>query len=335
MHTNPHPAVQATSILEVAAALGLPLEGRRTYCINEQGHQDGRDDNPSLTFFPDSGRFKCFACGVHGDTIDLVRSVLGLPFREAVNWIRDRFGGATVSVVNRPAPAFRARTPDPAAIEAYGQLYSLSVPPSLNSPEGQYLKQQRGLNLDLAIEHGVRAVAPSWALWQLDQQLLEAAGLLSKSGNFLFARHTLLFFYFDGDQPVYVSARDVTGEAHAKELSPSGLQCPVPYNANVLATNPDTIYICEGPIDTLSAVQLGYSAIGVPGTNRFREEWFSLLRHVPHVRVLFDNDMAGQTRGAELRTQLCLHGIRAEAIHPAVGKDVNDLLLHLRSNTET
>jgi hypothetical protein len=79
-----HPSASSLPILEVAAALGLPLEGRRTSCFNSHAHQGGHDDNPSLTFFPDHGRFKCFSCGIRGDAIDLVQAVQGSSFKEAV-----------------------------------------------------------------------------------------------------------------------------------------------------------------------------------------------------------------------------------------------------------
>jgi len=333
MTSQQHPAVQAAPILDVAAALDLTLVGRRAHCFNEDGHAGGRDENPSLTFFPDYQRFKCYSCGVHGDSIDLVRQVRDLSFLEAVDWLQGQFGaskGTLASPTSSP-PATR-NTPDLEAIEVYRRLYEAATPPSADSEEGIYLTEQRGLDLDVAAAHGVRVITNPWVFSQIDQQSLDSAGLLSRDGNFLFTNHRLLFFFLDGDRPVYMCGRDVTGRSRAKELSPARLQCPVPFNRNVLATDPDSVCICEGPIDTLSAVQLGHPAIGVPGTSGFCDEWFQLLRPVPCVKVLFDNDESGRREGAELRTQLCLRGIAAEAVSPALGKDVNDLLI--RSNKE-
>lgn len=336
MSTNP--AATLLPILEVATALGLPLEGRRTSCFNGQGHQGGRDDNPSLTFFPDRGRYKCFACGVRGDAIDLVRAIRGVSFPDAVVWLKNLRGSRPYNnhPLTLPRPVSASQYPGPEALEVYAQLYSLAVPPAPGSPEGIYLMEKRGLKLDLAAACGLRTIPPSTVRACFDTERLCAAGLTSKRGDYLFRYHTLLLFYLDGTQPIYVSARDISGQASAKELSPAGLQCPLPYNHGVLLTdNLDTLYVCEGCLDTLSALQLGYPAIGVPGTSGFRSDWFPLLRGIRQIRVLFDNDESGRTQGAELAAQLRLHGIPAERFHPATGKDMNDHLLNTQNTGAT
>ena len=229
--------------------------------------------------------------------------------------------GAPPLATAKPATLF----PSPEAYAAYTQLYALSVPPTPDLSEGQYLAA-RGLDLGLAAAHHARVLTDA-RLLEVDFGLLAAGGLVTKTNQLLFSRHRLLFFYFDGDHPVYLSGRDVTGQSTAKELSPIGRPCPLPYNGNALGSRgADPLYICEGCIDTLSAVQLGYRAIGVPGTCGFRREWIPLLRGVKQVRVLFDNDASGRQQGAELAAQLRLQGISAELFHPATGKDVNEHL---------
>ena len=93
---------------------------------------------------------------------------------------------------------------------------------------------------------------------------LRSAGLLARSGNFLFWRHTLLFFYMHDGEPRFIQARDVTGTAHTKELSLAGLVSPVPFNVDVLETAANRVHVCEGCVDTLSAVELGFPAVGIP-----------------------------------------------------------------------
>jgi hypothetical protein len=91
------------------------------------------------------------------------------------------------------------------------------------------------------------------------------------------------------------------------------------------------VYLCEGRIDTLSAVQLGLPAVGVPGVAGFRPGWFDRFRDVGAVRLLFDDDEAGRKQAAELRTQFRLRDIRADAYRPGGEKDVNDWLLKRRA----
>jgi DNA primase catalytic core len=56
-------------------------------------HQDTR---PSLSLYPADGtttsHYHCFACGAHGNAIDLVKQVLGLEFLPAVQWLAQQFG---------------------------------------------------------------------------------------------------------------------------------------------------------------------------------------------------------------------------------------------------
>jgi DNA primase len=328
---RPHPASQAVPILEAAQVLGLAVSGRKAQCFNATGHADGEDSNPSLVLFSDSGRFKCFACGVHGDVIDLVRAVRGVGFREAVAWLQyvtgDRPPGRNSSAPGK----CRVRHPDDNDRLVYRRLQELSATPTPDSPAGGYLVR-RGLDPFLAAAYGARElvdVACAWKALQseFDAPQLAAAGLTTQNGHYLFARHPLLFFYLDVDEPVFVQARALTAGVTSKELRPAGLQCPLPFNVNVLSINSDRVFVCEGCIDTLSALQLGIDAVGVPGVQSFRDDWFSLFRGVGRVCVLFDNDDAGRQQGAELRSQFRLRGFRADAFHPAQGKDVNDCLL--------
>ena len=48
------------------------------------------DTNPSMKLYDD--HFYCFACGAHGDVIDLTAKLLGLDFKEAVGRLAADFG---------------------------------------------------------------------------------------------------------------------------------------------------------------------------------------------------------------------------------------------------
>lgn len=41
------------------------------------------EKTPSFVIWPDSGRYKCFGCGVNGDAIQFLRNFKGLSFQEA------------------------------------------------------------------------------------------------------------------------------------------------------------------------------------------------------------------------------------------------------------
>lgn len=79
---------------DVARRLGIETERRgtqtRALC---PFHQDTR---PSLNLFPADGNsqahYHCFACGAHGNAIDLVKQIEGLEFLPAVQWLAQQFG---------------------------------------------------------------------------------------------------------------------------------------------------------------------------------------------------------------------------------------------------
>ena len=101
--------IQSVSIDEVAKRLGMDL--RRETSTHSKSLCPFHDDTtPSLLI--DSSRdhgpqhFYCFACGAHGDVIDLVKEQLNLGFKEAVEWLVP--GSANLSARKRPLAINRA-----------------------------------------------------------------------------------------------------------------------------------------------------------------------------------------------------------------------------------
>ena len=88
---------------EVVQRLGIVTErrGATTQALCPF-HQDTR---PSLNLYPaDSAspaHYHCFACGAHGNPIDLVKKVLGLEFLPAVQWLAQQFGMKVTSRQSR------------------------------------------------------------------------------------------------------------------------------------------------------------------------------------------------------------------------------------------
>ncbi len=328
----PHPAVQLASIVAIAEALGIEIAGRHAHCFNADKHHKKSDDHPSLALFANNGRYRCFSCGVQGDAIDLVRAIRKCGFQEAVGWIESLVGQESP----RPRHAGvsgekRCRLPGEQAAQIYTRLYESCFEIGPEMPAGRYLRK-RGLDLDLVNERRAAQMGKPSDVWEqlkaaFTVEELAKAGLVSRARHFLFTRHQLLFFYFDEGWPVYIQGRDVTGESRAKELSLAGLASPVPYNVDLIHEPQERVYLCEGCIDTLSALQMQLPAVGIPGVTGFHPDWFERFRTVKHVVMLFDNDEAGRQQAAELRMQFRKRGIKADAKCPSSAKDVNDLLM--------
>ena len=67
----------------VAERLGLRVSRHKCLCPFHA------DTHPSLSFKVSKNTFRCFVCGAHGGTIDLVMRFLNKPFREACRWLAD------------------------------------------------------------------------------------------------------------------------------------------------------------------------------------------------------------------------------------------------------
>lgn len=81
-------AARRVDILEVARLLGLEL--RRTGGSYRGACPVHDGDGPNFAAYPRAGRWRCYVCDARGDTIELVRQVRGLGFREAIAWLLGR-----------------------------------------------------------------------------------------------------------------------------------------------------------------------------------------------------------------------------------------------------
>lgn len=75
----------SVDIVDVAKALRLRLDKYKRCACPIHG---GKDNNMRLY---QRKYYKCFVCGSHGDTIDLVRKVNRCGFKDAVKWLSDEF----------------------------------------------------------------------------------------------------------------------------------------------------------------------------------------------------------------------------------------------------
>lgn len=102
---------------DVAQRLGIETErrGARTRALCPF-HQDTR---PSLNLIPADGNlqahYHCFACGAHGNAIDLVKQVEGLEFLPAVQWLAKQFG--IQSVRRRPSQQAEGKATSETALD--------------------------------------------------------------------------------------------------------------------------------------------------------------------------------------------------------------------------
>ena len=351
----------AHPILDVLGALAIPVQHGRIRCLRPENHAHG-DRTPSVTVWPDRGQFKCWVCpDVKGDVIDLVRLARNCGFREALAFLGGAPAPAATGGPGRlqsgprppgPPPDLRKALSNPSvtvtpevtphprgarvdeAVEAEAEALRqtllaalLDACPPVAGKVGQYLVKRRifkrtwetqrlrmvddyaGISRKLEAAHGLPA--------------LERMGIFNPAGHLRFYRHVLLFPYYDPTgRAVYLQARAIDPDAKPKELSLAG-HIPLPYNSRLLDGEPGQIYLCEGVIDTLTLLEQGFPAVGVPGAANFKASWGPLFRN-KSVHVAFDPDAPGETGAAKAIERLQAAGIEARRLSPPTGMDLND-----------
>ena len=105
--------LKAIDIKDAYQALGYELRGGHSNarCFST-AHAKG-DRNPSLGFDSRANRFKCFACGMQGDTIELVMQARDIDFKQATEWLADTFNAPISRINDKPTKTYidRPNTP--------------------------------------------------------------------------------------------------------------------------------------------------------------------------------------------------------------------------------
>ena len=338
----------AVNLESLAEALGVERKGRAWLCPLHEDH------NPSFSI--KGGRFKCFACDAHGDAFELVSRLRGYDFRQAVAYVAD-FAG--VSLPSRtpprrrpprrdrspssPLPSQPEKPPEPpppqrSPLSLLGQLswwLRLTDRTPVGNPALQYLRR-RGISPVTARAAGVGCLYRG--KYERVAQLLreraplselQALGLFNSKGNLRLYKHCLLFpCWLDGDAHGLL-ARNPNWRSKEQD-GPKELLIgtpAVPYNCDALTGPASEVFLCEGAIDTLSLLEVGLAAVGVPGAMGFKPEWVPLFDGF-EVVIAFDADDGGQ-RGTERIAQLfTAAGRPAPKVLGLPGdvKDVNELL---------
>lgn len=157
-----------------------------------------------------------------------------------------------------------------------------------------------------------------------DKSIFQEIGLLNEHGNLRFYKHRLILPYMDAqNHPLHFQARATDSQTTPKELSLKGT-IPCPYNSKALDKKPGLIYLCEGPIDTLTLIDKGIPAVGVPGVSHLKEEWIPLFEN-KKIMVCFDNDVAGRQASQKVCELFAKYGYEASPLKILPdGTDIND-----------
>ena len=247
----------------VAERLGLTVVRHKALCPFHDDH------HASLSFSVRRNTFRCFVCGAHGGTIDLVMRCENKPFLDACRWLADE---ASIPI---PLPNRERASEVPKPFDA-SRFVKYFERPWLNDEARRFLFDER--RLDPRVVRWCRLT--SWR---------------DKQGT-----PWLQIPYYDREgRLVGVQNRNLTpskpprGEALSHSPSgepergqprfrfPQGSRCGI-YNLPVLnLLKPgDELYITEGCSDCWAMLSAGHKAIAIPSATLLTRQDIELLKHL-------------------------------------------------------
>lgn len=295
------------SIAEVAEKLltvrntrnGAPYQCNCPLCHSGE-HNDG-----ALTIYADTGTWYCFACGSHGDALDLIGAANGTTsLSDELTLVSELFG-IDVSALKAPDLEARARF-------AYEQKL-------------REIERKRKQAEELERWHKNQAAEANNLNGYLAQiEHPDALAYLATRGIDIKTARRWNLGYNPANKRIvipypastyYHADRDITGRAEHKYLKPSrGYVGPEPL-WNPAALNARELVVCEGQFDALAISDIGFCSIACGGT-AFKK----LIRAIEQrggydgkLVLMFDNpslDRAGALTDTAAAEELKAHDIR-------------------------
>ena len=279
----------------VAERLGLQVSRHKALCPFHNDH------HASLSFNVRKNTYRCFVCGEHGGTIDLVMKGLRKDFREACSWLGS--GGLQFTVYRLPSPS------EPKAFDA--QRYEKFFERPWLSPEARkFIFEERRLD-------------PRVVAWCRLTSWRDRQGV-----------NWLQIPYYDREgNLVGIQNRNLHKGSQPRFRFPQGSECGI-YNLPVLNRlhEGEPLYITEGASDCWAMLSAGHKAIAIPSATLLKPKDVRLLETLSRelgtpFHMAPDRDEPGE------RLFLQLQRVLPNLVHhqlPLGCKDYSDYYLKLK-----
>ena len=226
----------------VAERLGMQIVRHKALCPFHDDH------HASLSFSTRRNTFRCFACGAHGGTIDLVMKRQNLGFKEACRWL----GGNHVEIPLSRYNDITTTTPRDFDASRYSRFFER---PFLNEEARRFLFSER--HLDERVVRWCRLTS-----WKDRREV-----------------PWLQIPYYDQDcRLVGVQNRNLVKGGLPRFRFPQGSECGI-YNLPILKRlKPgDELWIAEGCSDCWALLSAGHKAIAIPSATLLSKKDRELL----------------------------------------------------------
>ena len=274
-------------IESVASRLGLEVSRHKCLCPFHE------DSHPSLTFDMRHNRYRCFVCGEHGRTIDLVMKMQHLSFPDACKWLAD----GTNVILEEYKPLVSLKTSETLKPFDSSRYLRFFERPWLSDAACKFLYEER--LLDPRVIRWCRITSwrdrngTNWLqtpYYDVNGQLI---GIQNRNLDYQKASH-------DGGGL----------EGAVRFRFPAGSRCSI-YNLPVLKMlRPgEELWITEGCSDCWAMLSAGHKAIAIPSATLLKpqdvkllETWSQKLGTTFHMYP--DQDEPGERLFLQLREQL-------------------------------
>ncbi|MFX0084248.1 MAG: CHC2 zinc finger domain-containing protein [Candidatus Hodarchaeota archaeon] len=296
------------------------------------------DHEPSLYINLKTKLFKCFGCDKKGNIITFISKLEKISYNEAVQRL---LSDSTLSEdyetkLRKIKEKMNLKNVDKKKtnkrnFEIY-QSFIDSLPLLSNYPVYNYLSSKRYIPVEILNRQRIKLLhgksIKGLRKIYTNEELLES-GLFKKKDDdikFISRNHLIVIpFYYD-DRVVGIQLRIINDKTEPKYLNIGDILCP--YNINEIKKS-DVIYIVEGVIDTLSLLSMNKPAIGLIGVQNFKKNWKDFLVGCRQVKILFDNDAAGELGAKKLKLFLEESRILVKIITiDKKFKDINEYWCH-------
>jgi len=278
------------------------------------GHpQTGKTPPMSIKDYPDgTQRWHCFATGEGGTAIDLVQTVHGVGFTDALEILANR-SNTQRPPTPAPRPARPPGNPDP---RLQGWIRRCRHQLTAGSPAWRYLTS-RGIT-DRDITHHQIGYNPPRRRWDDDDPFPKAEGVVFPVLN-------------PQGEPIYAQVRTLNWPDVKYVSLRSDIAANPQISWHTTNTRPTPLVLTEGLPDAYAANRAGYDAAAYLGTGASRNEdaAHQIITHAHttgvNVVVCFDGDHDGRTAAEQLTKALCPH-VRVQNITPPDGHDLETWL---------
>ena len=282
----------------VAERMGMGVTRHKALCPFHDDH------HASLSFNVRKNTYRCFVCGAHGGTIDLVMHLLHKDFKEACSWLSNGSYETPTIIYNlssiNSTPSFDA--------QRYEKFFER---PWLSPEARQFLFAERKLD-------------PRVVAWCRLSSWRDRQGV-----------NWLQIPYYDREGNLTgIQNRNLQKGAQPRFRFPQGSECGI-YNLPILNRlhEGEELWITEGASDCWAALSAGHKAIAIPSATLLKQKDLDqLLSFSSSLSLIFhmapDRDEPGERLFLQL--QQLLPNLTHHQLPPTC-KDFSDYYLQLAS----